>query len=303
MYLPSSSATPESSVTLHFHKKRKLTELTHDEAAEAQAHSNIKIIDDLLESALIKSGQERLLKWRILPDMTVECKEFYYKYICCDITLSKSINKRTLGQKNNVWKMERSKRICAINAYRLFTYADNKKPNWDKKAEDYMNPSNCQTSAMKYGSHTESEAFSTYQEHYNCIIERLGFVVSPVLPWLGCSGYIPSQNKIVEFKCPVLGSTKKLSDVIPTLTYLDENQCLKTKHMYYCQVQLGMAVLNADSCDFVVFCKLKKELHVVNILFDRVIIDQYSKVLSNVYFKHILPILVSKKKTEEMKKV
>lgn len=249
-----------------------------------------------MEIALNKPAISRNLSNRILPQITFDLKQFYFRNIFVDLHSVKEINRKTLGQRNNLWKIERRKRITASDAYKLFTYCKNKNPQWENKINAYMKPSNFESAAMKYGSITEAEAFEVYEEDCQFAVERLGFVISPILPWLGCSvdGFIPHLNKIVEFKCPALGASNELAQVIPTLKYLDENQCLKVKHMYYCQVQLGMAVLNATSCDFIVYCKFKKEMHIVTIPVDKDIISAYAKDLCNVYFTHLLPRLAKK---------
>lgn len=268
-----------------------------NEIADGQAHFQSKKHDDILEISLNKPTLSQTLNFLILPFLASELKDFYFQHIFVDLQGVKDINRKTLGQRNNTWKIERRKRITASDAYKLFTYSKNNNPNWINKVSAYINPSNFENAAMKYGSSTEKEAFEMYEQDSKCAVKRFGFVVSPVLPWLGCSvdGFIPDLNKIVEFKCPVLGATQELRKVIPTLKYLDENQCLKTNHMYYCQVQLGMAILNATSCDFIVYCKFKKEMHIVTIPVNRDIINTYTKNLFNVYFSLILPRLAQKK--------
>lgn len=146
---------------------------------------------------------------------------------------------------------------------------------------------------MKYGSSTESEAIHVYKQQFACEITLLGLVVSPIVPWFACSvdGFIPELKRVVEVKCPVLGASNDISDVLPTLKYLDENLHLREKHMYYCQVQLGMAILNATSCDFIVYTKFKKQVHVITIPFNAKIVSQYVSTLSTVYFEHMLPSL------------
>lgn len=290
-----STAAPESAVTLHHNKSRTLTPLSTSEIVQGQEQS--KKHDDILEIALNKPTLSHTFNFRILPQITFELKQFYFQNIFVDITSVKEINRKTLGQRNNLWKIERRKRITASDAYRLFTYCKNKNPNWINKIDTYINPTNFESTAMKYGSKTEKEAFELYEKDCRVAVERLGFVISPILPWLGCSvdGFIPDLNKIIEFKCPVLGATQEMTKVLPTLKYLDENQRLKVNHMYYCQVQLGMAVLNATSCDFIVYCSFKKEKHVVTIPVDKNIIETYAKDLCYVYFTHLLPRLVQKK--------
>lgn len=247
--------------------------------------------DEILDNAFNKLPIERHFQPRILPYLRHDLKEFYLKKIHCDIQHVKQINRETLGQKNNAWKLERRKRVRASDAYKLYTYTRNKKPDWPKKITEYVNPKTFKSAAMEYGSDTEKNAFLSYKQKYNVEMCQLGFVVSPMISWLGCSvdGFIPQSNKTVEFKCPVLGATKDIFEVLPTLKYLDENRQLKVNHMYFCQVQLGMAILNAEACDFVVYCKRYNQLHVITIPFNKIEVDKYIISLSNVFFDHLLP--------------
>lgn len=205
---------------------------------------------------------ERHLQPRILPFLNSCLKKFYLSNIYCDIAAVKEINRKTIGQQNNAWKIERRKRITASSAYKLYTYTKNKNPNWRKKISDYVNPSNYQSPAMKYGSLTGKEAFTAYKTKYifKGDLVRLGLVVSPTLPWFGCSvdGFLPEMKKTIEIKCPKLGETMDISDVLPTLKFLDKNLCLKLTHMYYCQVQLGMAILIVFYNYLSFLCKINK---------------------------------------------
>lgn len=101
---------------------------------------------------------------------------------------------------------------------------------------------------MKYGSLTEPQARQCYAEMTNSKVVRLGLIINPVAPWLGYSpdGYVIEKNKIIEIKCPVLGKTEKMCNVLPTLKYLEKGTAaeytLRKKHEYYCQIQIGWTI-------------------------------------------------------------
>lgn len=287
------TAASGSAVALHFQRKRVLSDVEEVDMFENIESTDIVKSDEILDKLFNIPPVERHIKARILPQLQPHLKKFYFEKIHYDIDSVKHIARKTIGQCNNLWKIERRKRITASDAYKLYTYSRNKQPKWQEIISDYLHPKNYKSPAMQYGSFTEKEAFSAYETNFKCQINRLGFVISPITPWLGASvdGFIPNLRKTVEFKCPFVGASKDISQVLPTLKYLDENQCLKINHTYYCQVQLGMAVLNATNCDFVVYCKYKQQLHVINIPFHQTSVDKYMSVLSSVFFKFILPTI------------
>jgi len=79
-------------------------------------------------------------------------------------------------------------------------------------------------------------------------------------PWLGYSpdGIIIDSNyspiKKIEIKCPFKGKNINLTDLINNLVYIEKNVDgslrLKKNHMYYPQVQMGLVMLNVETCDF-----------------------------------------------------
>lgn len=86
----------------------------------------------------------------------------------------------------------------------------------------------------------------------------MGLVISRENPWLAYSpdGVTVDENgitKLIEIKCPLLGETKTIRDVVPSIKYLTENSTLKEKHSYYAQVQIGMAILNILKTDFIIY--------------------------------------------------
>jgi len=68
----------------------------------------------------------------------------------------------------------------------------------------------------------------------------------------------------------------------------DESFTLLKKHAYYAQVQLGLVLLNLNSCDFIIYNSIEHNYVVINVKFD----DQYCKtllqVLKIVYFEKLL---------------
>ncbi|XP_015188687.1 PREDICTED: uncharacterized protein LOC107072893 [Polistes dominula] len=153
----------------------------------------------------------------------------------------------------SVWKKERQFRITGSDpTYKLFTYRNNKKSDWEQKSLQYFYPtaiSNCYT---KYGLINKLITRELYEKYINCKVVECGLVVAHNNSWLGSSpdGIVFDDLKpikMIEIKCPYNGKKKTLEEVIPSLQYLvtvNNQLTLKKQHLYYAQIQIGMALLN-----------------------------------------------------------
>ena len=120
-------------------------------------------------------------------------------------------------------------------------------------------------------------------------------MVHPDIPWLGFSpdGFVQFDYVVlIEIKCPYLGKSSTVADVLPLLPFLvvdGTSFSLKKKHQYYGQVQLGMFLSNTKECHFVIFCSFDKSFQVIHVSYDRNSIENMVLSLSEVYFKQLLP--------------
>lgn len=123
-------------------------------------------------------------------------------------------------------------------------------------------------------------------------------MVNPLIPWLAFSpdGIVLDEQYIVEIKCPVAGKTKAAINMISDCKFLSKdkngNICLREKHMYYFQVQIGMFICAVKKCDFVVYSSFDDTCIVIPIMYDESIVCDYISRLMYVYFIHFLPALV-----------
>lgn len=255
------------------------------------------IVDQRLRYVLSdKFKESSIFPWSILNVSAPEHRNFYLKEILLSAEQSIEIAEQTLNQKSMQWHNERRKRITASRAYSLYTYDKNKNPDWNKKITKYINPAQITTKAMQYGTNTESLARVCYEQQERCSVLQFGFLVNPHAPWLGYSpdGFVNEKDKIIEIKCPILGETCSLSDVLPSLKYLTDSFALKQKSDYYCQIQIGMAVFNCKSCDFIIYSLFENACFVLDIQFDLKYFLDVILILEKIYFKYMLPILSQK---------
>jgi hypothetical protein len=63
---------------------------------------------------------------------------------------------------------------------------------------------------------------------------------------------------------------------------------LKRKHAYYGQVQLGMAILNVQSCDLVIYSPKSKSFATIVVPFDVQFATELFKIISYKYFNNML---------------
>lgn len=99
--------------------------------------------------------------------------------------------------------------------------------------------------------------------------------MSNLNPWLAYSpdGVIFSDGKptaLLEIKCPYSEKTANIQETVNAqlnkfLVKHGENIQLKEKHQYYAQVQLGMAVLNLKSTQFVIYSAYDKNVFIVRV--------------------------------------
>lgn len=224
-------------------------------------------------------------------------KDFYENCVKSNELKSLSINKKTLPQNNIYWKEERRLRITASQCYSLYTYTKNKKPDWNKKILNYINPKAFKSFATDYGKNSEKKAFEAYQFQTGYKVSNMGLVINPSASWLACSpdGIDIKRNVLVEIKCPVLGASTNLIDLLPklkTFLFLSNDQYfLKPNHIYYGQVQLSMFILNIEKCDFLIYSQMEDKCAIIPVAKDEIFLQKLIPALKYVYETYVLILL------------
>lgn len=268
-------------------------EITSDDCGSNE-NSFIEMIlhhESLLEFNLIKN--------RYLSNLSQQDLEFYKSKIEKNLTEIYELCSSTTEQTSALWLVERKLRITASNSYKLYTYASNKNPNWNKKLISIYDNKFKGNSSTKYGQYAEKCALNIYRRFR--LIVRCGLAVSPQLPFLGASpdGIVfDGENwSLLEIKCPVKGKDLSIEQVLPTLKYLcidEENYNLKTKHEYYGQIQLGLAITNLNICELMIFCTHDNSFKMIEVVRNELFLKKYIETLIDIYFTHALPYFIEK---------
>lgn len=253
----------------------------------------------------ILAGKEYLEKIFMSVDLQLndlnftspEASQFYNKYVMCSKEQSMILNENTISQNiSSEWKKQRSLRITASKCYTLYTYSKSKNQNWDKKCNSYINSKPFFSKHTNYGVLNELNALKSYERDLKYSVAKLGLVVSPSACWLGCSpdGFDTTRNVLIEIKCPTLGEEKELEDMLLQVPYLNCSEGsfkLKKKHIYYGQIQLNLFILNAPSCDLVLYSKKSDKCAIICVPKDLEFLAELIPSLKKIYGSYILPFL------------
>ncbi|XP_072385868.1 uncharacterized protein [Diabrotica undecimpunctata] len=229
-----------------------------------------------------------------LEGLTVEikdcCKDFVQSHFMNDTEHVATTTK--ISQRE--WHKQRKYRITGSRIYGIYTYAGF---DWITKAEKYFNPKHFTNKFVKHGLKYEAAACECFVKATGQTVSTFGLIVSHNNNWLAYSpdGVIFNNGNpvaLVEIKCPMEGATKSVFDVLKTLNYLKKNENniyeLKERHMYYGQIQCGMAMLNIKECYFLIYCPYDASMVILNVPYND---DFAKKLLFNVktkYFKYML---------------
>ncbi|CAD6229885.1 GSCOCG00012146001-RA-CDS, partial [Cotesia congregata] len=167
---------------------------------------------------------------------------------------------------------------------------------------DMLNPSKIDSASTRYGLKMETHAKDKYQELTNCIVKRVGVLVSKFQPWLCASldGVVTddgSISKIVEFKCPSSCEKKPIintvdnSSNIKYLQLIDNKLQLKKTDLYYTQVQVQMYVSGMSVCDFFVYSPVEDGSFLIEVHRDEDFLKTVILKSEQFYFQHYLPAL------------
>lgn len=163
------------------------------------------------------------------------------------------------------WFDARQFRITGSRCYRIYTYSSNTNAQWEAKSLNFFYPKAFNaTVAMKHGIAEEGNARKAYVEEMKLEVFQFGLIVPKENPWLGYSpdGIVFENGKpvkLIEIKCPLSGKEKTIQDILADLKFIKFPEMkLKEKHAYYGQVQLGMAILNLEMTDFIIYSSFDK---------------------------------------------
>ncbi|KAJ8674711.1 hypothetical protein QAD02_010497 [Eretmocerus hayati] len=189
--------------------------------------------------------------------------------MCCQAVITKLDRDPVLICENtrnhfSDWLDERKSRVTGTTGYGLFTYTQNAhtSEDWKKKIESFVAPKDFSTEATEYGRKNEAPAREIFKsQNPNIEVIETGLIICKSLPWIACTpdGVIVHDGKIVSL--------------------------LEIK----CFVQLGMALLNVESCKFVLYSSFDKNIFVVDVPKDRLFLVKMLRRLKDLYYATILP--------------
>ena len=260
-----------------------------------------KDIDDILSNTMVCDTSDAHFQ---PPTLEKALADMYDT--CIVVDQNKACRLAGCAQGSDEWAEARDVRITGSKCYALFTHdAKGRNANWDKKLialeKSRMFAGNA---ATRYGQKSENKAMEIYEQM--CVGEkvvRCGLIVPPKCPWLGFSpdGVVMRDGqpvRLVEVKSPVCGKTMTPLEMLtqkalPFIEFDGENGDLKRKHQYYGQVQLGMAILSVQKCDFVIYGK--DGIAIMPVYRDELFIQRLLQSLHRVFFSVMLPHMYSKR--------
>ncbi|XP_016655892.1 uncharacterized protein LOC107882272 [Acyrthosiphon pisum] len=283
------SAAPYSAIALHS-KGRKSFELSSD-VSSAEIHDepfqiiSNQLLDLISEYSVLNLG---------------DCCQKVYD---CKVALKMPPSKiRNLSlNDNSFWHQIRQFKITGSRCHSLYTYymSSNKSDEkWSKKASSYFWPKSFSNKFVKHGIKYEQVARVLYAETTKQKVIQSGFVVHYQTPWLGYSPdgiVLDGSNvpiKLLEIKCPYLGSSKSVPELINDLKYIIKNSdgsfSLNKRDAYYAQVQLGLVMLNLETCDFVIYSSLEHKYIILKTDFDYEYCKKMLCTLKIIYFEKLI---------------
>lgn len=196
-------------------------------------------------------------------------------------------------------------RLTGASSYGLFTYQNNEHDSeeWKQKLEKHCFKTVRPTPDMVFGTEHESTTLSIFQRRFGDVPlwKNCGLLINEHYPWFGYSAdafvTINDETCLLEAKCPKLGKTLHGLPLLKKLPFLQVSAAgtvtLKERHMYYGQVQLGMALCNLKKTYFLIYMPCNNDIFIIDVPLDRQFVRQYTSVLFDVYFDRLLPFLTA----------
>lgn len=146
-----------------------------------------------------------------------------------------------------------------------------------------------------YGNFYEPFGRNKYCEEKNVNVMKVGIVVHSFASIFGFSPDGLTDSKILlEIKCPKIGESLSAYDCLGMLPYIaniNNEYILREKHAYYGQVQLGMALLNVDTCHFIIYASFDNSIAIITVKLDEPFLKKLLVTLANIFFTYYLPYL------------
>lgn len=177
---------------------------------------------------------------------------------------------------SNVWKLTKESRSGGFsetaNSYiynvAATRYMNPLVVNDDNLFDEYLNITNVETKAMRWGTEQEEYARQLYAKLKGYAVVERGSVAHKTIPHFASSpdGYIPDDGNgksgCLEIKCPNQDTYMRYRNEV-----VDGETLKKVKPEYYWQCQCHMMCTGAEWCDFIAYCPWQaKPIHIVRIL-------------------------------------
>ncbi|XP_076603333.1 uncharacterized protein LOC143330550 [Chaetodon auriga] len=140
---------------------------------------------------------------------------------------------------------------------------------------------------------TKTEALRVYCKNLCVNWYPCGFIVHPIIPWLGAipDGLVYDPNEEPSFGLVFVQCVRFRSFVDCGFLVCREGVLqLKKTHSYYWHIQAEMMVTGASWCDLLVFSK--EDILVQRLYRDKALMKIMRRKLDNFFFHHFLPSLV-----------
>ncbi|CAL1298819.1 unnamed protein product, partial [Larinioides sclopetarius] len=206
-------------------------------------------------------------------ELSLEEILFLHSRIKIDLTQAQEIEKKTVKQQNDLWKVQRLLRLTASNFYRVV----HRRNDLQSLSQTILEDKNLDhIPAIRHGKIYENKVKNYVAEKYTDFKFRdVGLVINPKFYFLGASpdGLLHGKDSfLVEVKCTYNKENLELDELCLRPGFCLENKNgvfhLKRNHQYYYQIQGQMAMCNLKKCLFVLLHNVKKEPYIEEIQFN-----------------------------------
>lgn len=203
------------------------------------------------------------------------------------------------------WFLYRKGRVTASN-FKAVVHTNIIKPSCSL-IKKLCYPVRFKAEATAYGCHHEKTALEQYKKihfesHDNARYRQSGLVINTNYPYFGASpdGIVTCNccgEGCVEVKCPFCikdGKVENLMDKRSNYIYYNEDNklCLDSKHSYYYQIQMQMALCGYNYCDFIIWTR--NDIEILRIPFNDEFWYVKSSIAKQFCEKVLLPELLGK---------
>jgi hypothetical protein len=194
-------------------------------------------------------------------------------------------------------------RITASSAYPLYTYIKTPKSEsqWQKKLEKIIVRQWGGNKHTEFGKAKEEFTKKLYGRDH-ILLSYVGLIVPPEYPWFGFSpdGFTIVNNELILLEIKSLKVGKKYVGVrflkrVKFLNCRDGEFVMKKKHLYYAQIQLGLAFCNLQRAKLLLYVHKNESIIEIDVPLDVQFVNELVPTLDKVYFEKYLPFLCENK--------